>query len=144
MPATPTPAALPKPRPVPTPTSQPFWDALRDEHISMQRCRACNGWVHYPRTRCSHCLSDQLSWHDVAGTGTVYTFSVARQPTTAPFLDETPQVIAVVELDDGPRVTTTVVGIDADDVRVGQRVRAVFDHGDDGITLLRFSPESPR
>ena len=49
-------------------------------------------------------------------------------------------MIAVVELDDGPRVTTTIVGIDADDVQVGQRVRAVFDHGDDGITLLRFEP----
>ena len=92
----------PKPRPVPTPTSQPFWDALREERISMQRCEACNGWVHYPRTRCSHCLSDRLAWHEVADTGTVYTFSVARQPTTPQFLDETPQVIAVVELDDGP------------------------------------------
>src|SRR5437870_5888647 len=95
-PAAPSPAA-PKPRPVPTPTSQPFWDALRDERIRMQRCASCNGWVHYPRTRCSHCLSDQLSWQDVEGTGAVYTFSVARQPTTAAFLDETPQVIAVVE-----------------------------------------------
>ena len=136
----PAPSA-PKPRPVPTPTSQPFWDALREERISMQRCDACQGWVHYPRTRCSHCLSDRLSWHDLADTGTVYTFSVSRQPTTPQFVDETPQVIAVVELDDGPRVTTTVVGIDADDVRVGQPVRAVFDHGDDGITLLRFSPK---
>jgi uncharacterized OB-fold protein len=71
----------------------------------------------------------------------VYTFSVARQPTTPQFLDETPQVIAVVELDDGPRVTTTIIGIDADDVRVGQPVRASFDHGDDGVTLLRFCPQ---
>jgi uncharacterized OB-fold protein len=70
----------------------------------------------------------------------VYTFSVARQPTTPQFLDETPQVIAVVTLDDGPRVTTTIVGIDADDVQVGQPVRALFEHGDDGITLLRFCP----
>jgi len=54
----------------------------------MQRCDACNGWVHYPRTRCSHCLSDRLSWHELGGTGTVYTFSVARQPTTAAFLAE--------------------------------------------------------
>ena len=142
LPASPSPttAAAPKPRPVPTPTSQPFWDALREERICMQRCEACNGWVHYPRTRCSHCLSDRLTWHQLAGTGTVYTFSVARQPTTPQFLDETPQVIAVVTLDDGPRVTTTIVGIDADDVQVGQPVRALFEHGDDGITLLRFCP----
>ena len=132
--------APPKPRPVPTPTSQPFWDALRDERIVMQRCDACQGWVHYPRTRCSHCLSDRLAWHELAGTGTVYTFSVARQPTMAQFVDETPQVIAVVELDGGPRVTTNIVDVDADEVAVGQRVRPKFDHGDDGITLLRFVP----
>ena len=139
VPTTPKPAA-PKPRPIPTPTSQPFWDALRQERIVVQRCDECRGWVHYPRTRCPHCLSDQLSWHELDGNGTVYTFSVARQPTMAPFLDETPQVIAVVELVNGPRVTTTVVGIDADDVTVGLPVRAHFDHGDDGITLLRFVP----
>jgi uncharacterized OB-fold protein len=96
--------------------------------------------VHYPRTRCSHCLSDRLSWHELPGTGQVYTFSVARQPTMAQFVDDTPQVIAVVALDGGPRVTTNIVGVDADAVTVGQAVRAQFEHGDDGITLLRFVP----
>ncbi len=132
----------PKPRPVPTPASAPFWDALREERISIQRCAECGHWVHYPRLRCPHCLSDRLSWADVRGTGAVYTFTVSRQPSTPVFADEVPQVIAVVALDDGPRVTTTLVGVEPEDVAVGMRVEPVFDHGDDGVTLLRFRPSS--
>jgi uncharacterized protein len=129
---------LEKPRPRPTPVTAPFWDALRAERIVVQRCAACGGWVHYPRSRCSHCLSDALAWHEVSGGGTLYTFSVARQPTAPPFADEVPQIIAVVELDEGPRLTTTLVGADPDAIRVGQRVVPVFDHGDDDVTLLRY------
>jgi uncharacterized OB-fold protein len=132
--------ASPKPRPVPTPTSAPFWDALRDERIRIERCDACGQWVHYPRRRCPQCLSDRLSWQDVPGSGTVYTFTVARQPSTPLFADEVPQIIAVVGLDGGPRVTTTLVGVDPDDVVVGMPVAPVYDHGEDGVTLLRFRP----
>jgi uncharacterized OB-fold protein len=132
----------PKPRPIPTPASEPFWDALTDERICLQRCDACGRWVHYPRRRCPHCLSDRLSWQPARAEGSVYTFTVARQPSTPLFADEVPQVIAIVELDDGPRVTTTLVGVSPDDVTVGMRVAAVFDHGDDGVTLLRFRPSA--
>jgi uncharacterized protein len=129
-----------KPRPRPTPVTAPYWDALRSERIVLQRCGDCDGWVHYPRSRCSHCLSDALSWHEVSGRASVYTFSVARQPTARPFADEVPQIIAVVELEEGPRLTTTLVGTEPGDVQVGQRVEPVFDHGDDGVTLLRYRP----
>jgi uncharacterized OB-fold protein len=85
----------------------------------------------------------------VSGHGTVLTFTVARQPTARPFADEVPQILAVVELDEGVRMTTTLVDVDPDvdpDVdhgalRVGMPVVPVFDHGPDGVTLLRFRPE---
>lgn len=127
-------------RPAPTPHSEPFWSALREDRIHMQRCLDCGAWIHYPRPRCPRCLGERSEWRDVNPTGTVYTFSVAQQPSHAVSIDEVPLVIAVVELDDGPRVTTNVVGIPADQVRVGQRVTARFEHGDDGLTLLRFTP----
>ena len=135
---------LDKPRPQPTPTSHPFWDALRDERISLQRCDDCKQWVHYPRNRCPHCFSPSLSWHEVSGRGAVYSFSVARQPTAAPFADEVPQIITVVELDEGVRLSTTLVDVEPGDVHVGDRVEPVFDHGADGITLLRFRPIASR
>ena len=131
---------IPKPRPLPTPVSQPFWDALRDERIVVQHCNACDQWVHYPRNRCSHCLSDQLEFRPVDGSAVVYTFTVARQATAAPFADEVPQIITIVELDEGVRFTTNLVDVAPEDVRVGMRVAPVFDHGSDGMTLLRYRP----
>jgi uncharacterized OB-fold protein len=133
---------MPKPRPQPTPVSQPFWDALRDERVDLQRCDECSRWVYYPRSRCPACLSDQLTWTTVDGRGTVYTFTVAEQATAPPFADEVPQLLALVELTEGVRVSTTLVDVGVDAIRVGLPVEPVFDHGDDGITLLRFRPEA--
>jgi uncharacterized OB-fold protein len=129
---------LPKPRPVPTETSRPFWDGLRDEKVRIQRCADCATWVHYPRSRCTTCLSDRLEWEDVDGVGVIFTFSVARVPTVPSFADEVPQIIAVVELPQGVRLTTTIVGSEPAAVAIGAAVVPVFDHGDDGMTLLRY------
>ena len=85
-------------------------------------------------------LSDQLVFQPVDGAATVYTFTVARQATAAPFADEVPQIITIVELDEGVRFTTNLVDVAPEDVRVGMRVAPVFDHGDDGMTLLRYRP----
>ena len=72
----------------------------------LQRCDECATWVYYPRVRCPHCLSDQLTWTEVDGRGTVYTFTVAVQPTAPPFADEVPQLLAIVELTEGVRLST--------------------------------------
>lgn len=129
-----------KPLPVPTPTSQPFWDGLNDGVVRIQRCDACNAWVFYPRSRCSNCLSDALSWHEVTGNGVLYTFTIARQPTAPHFADEVPQKLAVVELAEGVRLTTTLVNVDEAAIRVGMAVKPCFDQVADGITLLRYQP----
>jgi uncharacterized OB-fold protein len=133
-------AHIAKPRPHATPTSKPFWDALRAERVDLQRCDDCGTWVHYPRVRCSNCLSAALSWHTVDGVGVVYSFSIARQATAAPFADEVPQIITIVELPQGVRLSTTLVDVAPEQVRVGLAVTPVFDHGDDGMTLLRYRP----
>lgn len=137
-----TPAGMERPRPLPIPVTRPFWDALARGEVLLQHCAACGTWVYYPRIRCPHCLSDDLPWERVRGTGTVYTFTIGRQPTHPAFADDVPQLIAVVELDEGPRLTTTLVEVAPEDIVVGMAVEPVFDAGDDGITLLRFRPKS--
>ena len=132
--------ALDKPLPVPTPTSQPFWDGLAAGEVCLQRCDDCDAWVFYPRNRCSNCLSDQLTWHTVSGEGKLYTFTLARQPTAPHFVDELPQKLAVVELDEGVRVTSTLVNVEEDAIAIGMRVKPFFDKMPGGITLLRFEP----
>lgn len=129
---------LQKPRPAPTPTTQPFWDGLADDRILVPRCDDCGTWVFYPRPRCTTCLSDALAWHRISGAGRLLTWSVAAQPTVPMFADEMPQIIAIVETDEGIRMTTTIVTDDPTSLRADARVAPVFDHGDDGCTLLRF------
>ena len=129
-----------KPLPTPTPTSAPFWDALKEGVVKLQKCDDCGAWVFYPRSRCSNCLSDALEWHEVSGTGTLYTFTIARQPTSPHFASEVPQRLAVVELDEGVRLTTTLVNVADADIRIGMRLRPYFDPVADEITLLRYQP----
>jgi len=132
--------SLEPPLPRPTPTSRPFWDALREGRIDIQRCDDCNAWVFYPRVRCNHCLSDRLTWHTVPGRGRLYTFTVARVPTAPHFAGQVPQCLGVVELDEGIRMTTTLVDCAPDDLSVGMRVEPVFDAVSDEVTMLRFRP----
>ncbi len=131
---------LDKPYPLPTPTSQPFWNALREERVALQRCDACSTWVHYPRSHCPNCLARELSWHTVPGNGTLYTFTVTHQPTSPHFADEMPQILAVVELPEGVRLTSTLCAVETGDVAVGMALKPYFEHTDAGITLLRYQP----
>jgi uncharacterized protein len=137
---TPTDSPEPKPRPMPTPTSGPYWSGLRRGVLLLQRCGDCSEWIFYPRSRCPRCLSDQLSWHPASGRGSVHTFAVAAVPTAPAFADEVPQLIAVVQLEEGPRVTSTLLDVAPQDVRIGMPVTAVFEHGADDLTMLRFRP----
>ncbi len=129
-----------KPRPLPIEPTQPFWDALAEHRISIPRCNRCATWIWYPRPRCTACLSNELTWEPVSEEGVVHTFTVTRQPIHPAFADETPQIQAMVELTIGVRMTTTLVDVEPEMVEVGMAVRAVYDDGPDGITLLRFTP----
>ena len=129
-----------KPLPRETEASSPFWNALREKRVCIQQCRDCDAWVFYPRFRCNHCLSSNLVWRDIPGMGTLYTYTISRLPTLPEFTDEMPQILAVVQLDEGPHLNSTVVGLKPDDIKVGMRLRPVFDIMDEtGATLLRFT-----
>ena len=131
---------LVKPIPRPSPTTRPFWDGLNERKVQIQRCDGCDSWVFYPRTRCPSCLSDLLIWREVSGQGVLYTYTLARQPTAPHFADETPQQLAVVELDEGVRMTSTLVNVEPTDIVIGMRLRPYFDQVTDAVTLLRYQP----
>jgi len=133
-------ATLPRPIPYPTPTAQPFWDALARDELVVLHCRGCGTWVHYPRRRCTTCMGEDLVWETVEPTGTIHTFTVTHRPTAVVFTDEMPQVLAIVELPTGVRLSTTIVTDDPGALHVGTAVVGVFDHADDRPTLLRFRP----
>jgi uncharacterized OB-fold protein/acyl dehydratase len=128
-----------KPLPQPTPISQPYWDGLKAHEVRLQRCDDCGHWIFFPRAHCPACGSAGLSWRAVSGQGTVYSFTVARVPTLPEFSDEMPQLLAVVALDEGPHLNSTLVGCSPQDLRIGARVRPVFDDRPGVATLLRHA-----
>ena len=129
-----------KPLPRPTEASAPFWDGLRAERVRIQQCDACAHWIFFPRLHCPQCAARSLSWREISGEGTLATYTVTRVPTLPEFSDEMPQLLAVVQLDQGPHLNTTIVGVPPEGLKVGQRLRPVFDHRPGSFTLLRYTP----
>ena len=129
-----------RPTPQPIARTQPFWDALREHRVRIQYSPSSDQWVFYPRSHAPLTLADDLEWRDIAGTGTLYTYTIARRPTAAEFAGDEPQIIAVVQLDEGPRLTTTLVNVAEDAIAIGMRVRPVFEDVDGATTLLRYEP----
>lgn len=129
-----------KPMPAATEISAPFWEGLKAERLLIQQCNACDHWVFYPRRHCPSCLAHDLTWRDVSGGATLYSFTVARIATLPDFADEMPQKLAVVELDEGVRINTTLVGLDESEIQIGMRLQPVFAQVDEqGRRLLRFT-----
>ncbi len=129
------------PLPVPTPETRPFWDASRRHELVLQRCRACGRCFFYPRAACPHCLSGDVEWQRVSGRGTLHTFTVVHRGQRN-FPLPTPYVIAIVELAEGPRLMTNLVGIEPDPakIRIGLPVEVVFADVSAEIALPRFRP----
>ena len=129
-----------KPLPQPTPRTQPFWDALKAHRVDIQQCDDCQHWIFFPRLHCTRCFSHSLTWKTVSGEGELLTYTLSRVPTLPELADEMPQKLAVIRLDEGPHLNTTLVGLEEDEIRVGMRVSPVFDDIVPGeTTLLRYT-----
>lgn len=130
-----------RPMPVPTPTSQPFWDALAEHRIRIQYSSSLGEYVFYPRVLSPRTLQDDLEWREISGLGTLYTYTVTERPVSPHFADDVPQLLAVVQWDEGPRFTTEIVEASPGELEIGMRVEPVFcDYPADGVTMLRYRP----
>lgn len=134
------PAEYRKPLPIPSALSAPFWDGLREGVLRVQRCGACAEYVFYPRSHCPHCLSESLDWVKASGRARLYSFTVVRRAMHPAFQEDVPYVYAIVELEEGPRVTANVVGCPLEALRVDMPLRAVYDSVTPEVTLLKFEP----
>jgi uncharacterized OB-fold protein len=119
-----TPAPYP-PQPAPDVDSEGFWEATAEGRLAMCRCVECGLWLQPPLERCRRCAG-ATHFEEVAGTGTVYSFIVQRQPSVVGYENEIPYVVALVELDEqtGLRLPSRILGVEPEKVRVGMRVRA--------------------
>jgi len=129
-----------KPLPRPSAVSMPFWQAAKRHELHIQRCGSCGAYVFYPREVCAECLSSDLSWVKVSGKGTVYSYTIAQAPTHPAFAEDVPYIVAIVELTEGPHITTNITGCKPDAVRIGMPVIATFDEVTPDMTLVKFRP----
>jgi len=131
-----------KPLPVADPVTQPFWESVKREAMALQRCNACDQFIFYPRGICPHCLADDLSWQQVKGTGLVHAFTIVYRHPNPAFQGGIPYVVALIELDEGVRMLSNLVGVAADPaaVTVGMPVEVVYEAQTDGVTLPKFRP----
>ena len=122
--------------PQPDVETQPYWDAARDGKLLVKECRACGRSFLYPRAYCPRCWSADTAWKEATGRGTVYTFTVVHQNDLPPFNERVPYVVAIVELEEGVRMTSNVEGVAQDDVSCGMAVRVAFrEEQRDGETV---------
>jgi len=127
-------------RPEITPLHAPFWEYVRAHELRLQRCDDCGRYRFIPLELCPACHSVASTWSPVSGRGTVYTFTVVHRAPTPAYQADAPYVIAQVELEEGPRISSTLAGVDPDAVRIGMPVEVVFDDVDAELTLYRFRP----
>ena len=124
-----------RPQPLlPEPNTGPYWEAVRERELRYQTCDDCAKVVFYPRLHCPHCLSDNLTWNVSKGEGTVYSYSVIRQNRVPAFIELGAYSVAYIDLDEGFRMMSSVVGVDdpTKDIHIGQRVKVEFEEQDEG------------
>ena len=117
------------------PISEPFWRAATQHQLLIQKCRQCGAHQFYPRPFCLKCQGDDVEWVRAAGTGTIYAMTTVRRQVLADF--PVPYVNGIVELDEGPRLLTTIVGRQG---RIGDKVRVVWKDRPQAPPLPLFEP----
>jgi uncharacterized OB-fold protein len=121
-----------------------WWEGAGRGELVLQRCVTCGIVQHKPRAVCAKCLTDTVEHFVATGHGTIHTFTVTHQNVVAPFSSHLPYVLAYVELDEGPRVLTNIVGCDPAEVRIGPPVVADYattDRDDaEAFAVPRFRP----
>ena len=133
----------PLPQPI-TPEAKPYWDGLKEGRLMLPCCTACGGAFFYPRVICPRCGARDIAWIKASGRGKLHTFAIAHQSINRAMKVSPPYVLAMVELDEGPRMLTNLVNVAPDPkaLRCDMPVRVVFSRLTDEVTIPLWEPAS--
>ena len=129
-----------KPLPHPAPESEPFWAAARAHKLKIQKCTSCGNHWFPPSEHCPECLSADHDWIEASGRGRVFSFVTYQRLYNKGWEGEVPYVVALVELEEGPRLLSNLTGIAPENVACDMAVKVVFDDVTDEVTLPKFAP----
>lgn len=122
-----------------SPTAEPFWDATRRGELVIQWCTSCEAPIHFPREACPRCLGTDVEFRPSPGVGTIYALSVMPVPGNPGMAGRAPYAVALVDLDEGVRMLTNVVGEGWEAAAVGDRVQVAWEPLADGRNLAVFT-----
>lgn len=135
--------SIPKPVPVPDHLTSPFWAACKNRELRIQRCLKCASVRFPPGPVCLQCRSVEAEWLLSNGRGKVYSWIVVRHPIPAEiYAKDVPYVVALIELEEGVRMPSNIIGCDPESINPGMAVEVVFEDVSDAVTLPRFRPLS--
>jgi uncharacterized OB-fold protein len=136
------PPKRPKPAPMPTPETKPYWDAAQQDELQIQRCNACGDFYFYPRPFCPACFSEEVAWVRVSGRATLHSYVINHRPLPG-WEDEGPYAIALVQLEEGPRMASSIVGIPntPEDLVLDMALEVCFEE-QGGMKIPKFRPAS--
>ena len=126
--------------PEPSELTQPFWDACQDDRLVVQQCTDCNTKFFTPLPACPACQSQNWSWAESPGTGTLYSFTVVHRPAQPD--RPVPYVIGIVDLDDGWTMLSNIVDCDFDTLHCSQKVDVRYVATESGSKLPMFTPST--
>ena len=127
------------PPPVVNADSAPYWQGAREDKLLLQRCADCGALQFFPRYLCTACGSENHDWIEASGHGTVHSFTIVHRAAFPEFQAQTPYVVALIDLEEGPRMMTNIVGDDALGVEIGEPVTVTFEpRGADGAKVPQF------
>ena len=118
----------------------PFWEATRSKEFVLQFCNSCGAAIHYPRALCPNCHGTDLEFRPASGRGRVYARTVLHRPGNPTMAERVPYVVALIELEEGVRMLSNVVGCEPQDVQIGMEVRVTWEDLSDGRALPLFEP----
>lgn len=126
------------PAPVQNADSKVYWAAAADGDLVLKHCLDCGKHHFPPRQLCPYCWSENMAWSKSSGAGVIYSFTVMHRPPMPAFAARVPYVVALVDLAEGPRMMANVVGDDALEVGVGDRVQVCFEARGDAAKVPQF------
>lgn len=133
-------ASYMKPLPLINEETKPYWEYCRKHELRMQKCLQC-GHIRFPiSVICPKCHSMEAEWARLSGKGTIYSFTIYRVPYHPAFKDDIPYVVAIIQLDEGPRLESNIIGCRVEDVRIEMPVEVAFDDVTSEVTLPKFRP----
>lgn len=129
-------------KPVPTPdeASRPFFEGAREHRLMIQKCSSCGAVMWPVKTRCDNCLQATVTWVQASGKATLYSFTLMHQLLHPGFASEIPYTIAQVDLAEGLRILTNVVGCRNDELVIGMPLKVTFEDLSSEVTLPKFRP----